>query len=562
VFAQSIFPQDRDDRIAAVRHDLAEAELLISRDTERARHLADRAYNESEEIGDRGLVGEALRVRADARHHSGLLEGALQDASQALAIFSVIHERRGQAESLRLLGTIETQLGNFHDATLYFEEGRDLALAGSYQDLLARFNYSLAVAHYRLLQPHEALAPAREFLQAADDMDAADRLWGRTLMANLCFMIAEQQTKRGRAEEARGSVEEALNYAREAVEIGGVTSPPEAMVEAWGTLAKAQALLGLTKKGAASLDKLNAAMEECDSALVRARGDLYRADIQAALGDSLSAIQFGMESLATFKRVGSTVEVCETLGRLAEFCERVGDIRAAFDYYKRYRDLDDELRTRAAERRSQILGRKLELEKARHEAELLKLRSEFLSQQNQTLQKMADKHLEDALHDQLTGLPNRRAFDKIVQEIESGQIWNGLQMSVAVCDIDHFKLVNDRHGHAVGDDVLKHFAAILEKAVRQGDFVARIGGEEFVILMRGVKGSSAIGACERIRTIVEKYNWAVVQPDLRLTTCIGVAWSDEASSVEALMEKADQSLYDAKRAGRNRVCFTAHGQSR
>lgn len=559
VFAHQFSSDDRESRIQAVRQSLAEAVQISATDLGAARHLTDRAYLEAEDIGDRHLVAEALRIRADIRYQSGLLEGALQDASQALAIFSVVHERYGQAESLRLLGTIETQLGNFHDATLYFEEGRDLAVAADDRPLLARFNFSLATAYYRLLQAHEALDPAREFLLAADDLELADRVNARTLMANICFLIADQKRKRNRPEEAQLSVEDALGFAREAVALVGQAGSPVRTIEAWGCLTKAQALLGQSSEARNSLAQLSGLVDACDSTLVRARGELYRAEVLAELGEQLPAIQSGMEALSAFKRVGSTVEVCETLGRLADYCERVGDIRAAFDYYKRYRDLDDELRTRAAERRSQILGRKLELEKARHEAELLKLRSDVLSQQNQTLQKMAEKHLEEALHDQLTGLPNRRSFDQTVEDIEAGEMRSGVPFSVAVCDIDHFKMVNDTFGHAVGDEVLKHFAAILESAVRHGDFVARIGGEEFVILMRGAKGAPAIGAGERIRTLVQQYDWSVVHADLRVTACIGIAWSDIPLSVETLMEKADQSLYDAKNAGRNRVCFTAHG---
>ena len=544
-------------RTDEIRRLIEEAVQLSFFDAQRARALADRAYFEAESLGDRPLVAHALQARAAAHYSMGHLEPALADGSQALAIFSVLPLKSGQAASLRLLGEIETQLGNFHDATLYFEEGRELATTLEDPDFLARFNYSLGLANLRLHQPLEGLPFAREFYTKAALLQPHDQFLARLLLANLCLQVAEHQMKRGRVQEAQTSLMEAHLFAQETAEIIPEQSGADATVEAWGILTKIQAMLLMRTEAIEGLTRLQDALKFVGQDMTRARGHLLEAEILAALGEHLPAIQSGMQALTLFQNSKSMVDVCETLGRLADYCEKVGDIRAAFDYYKRYRDMDDEIRTRSAERRSQLLSRKMDLERTRHEAEILKLKSELLSQQNVSLQQMADRHLEQALQDQLTGLPNRRAYDEMAERLEAGTQWPNLPISVVVCDIDHFKRVNDTHGHAIGDEVLQKFAEVLGHAVRDGDFVARIGGEEFVILMRGAFGQTAVGASNRIRMKIEQADWSSIHPDLRVTSCFGVASAEGERDMTVLLEQADRALYEAKNTGRNRVCFAA-----
>ena len=161
--------------------------------------------------------------------------------------------------------------------------------------------------------------------------------------------------------------------------------------------------------------------------------------------------------------------------------------------------------------------------------------------------------LEMALTDPLTGLYNQRYLRRHLSGlIESGQ---GRQLAVLMVDVDHFKLVNDRYGHASGDRALRLIADSLRINTRVFDSVARYGGEEFVVVMPGTGPTEATAAAERLRLAVEAVEFnAAVGMRLALTVSIGVACTPIATgSPELLLQAADTALYDAKRNGRNRV---------
>lgn len=158
-----------------------------------------------------------------------------------------------------------------------------------------------------------------------------------------------------------------------------------------------------------------------------------------------------------------------------------------------------------------------------------------------------------ALCDPLTSLPNRRALDRAVAKGLS----TGGPMMLMLVDIDHFRSVNDRFGHPVGDSVLKEVAKQLERRARKDDVVGRFGGGEFVVLIRGAPSHLAQAIAERYRLGLEEHNFAVAGGPPRITISVGVAVFDGSETIllsrEALLEVANQALYEAKRAGRNRV---------
>lgn len=163
-----------------------------------------------------------------------------------------------------------------------------------------------------------------------------------------------------------------------------------------------------------------------------------------------------------------------------------------------------------------------------------------------------------AATDPLTGLPNRRIFTAAYEDaLESGQ--GSLPQSyLALFDLDHFKRVNDRFGHATGDDVLRAFAAILRTNVRSDDTVARLGGEEFGVLFCGLSLAEAQEACERVRAQLAAAS--VIATDgspVGTTVSVGLAAVDADRSLEDALQAADAALYASKGAGRNRLSIAA-----
>jgi diguanylate cyclase (GGDEF)-like protein len=166
------------------------------------------------------------------------------------------------------------------------------------------------------------------------------------------------------------------------------------------------------------------------------------------------------------------------------------------------------------------------------------------------------KLLKIASHDALTGVLNARAYQAQCQlAIEAGAT-AGRGYSVLFVDLDHFKRVNDQHGHATGDRVLQAAAQALQKGVRHSDIVGRIGGEEFGVLLPHTDLDQALRVAEHLRHSIEQLQWpiGVDGQGLKITASMGVANSPDGQiSLQSLQQRADSAMYQAKAAGRNRV---------
>ncbi len=166
-----------------------------------------------------------------------------------------------------------------------------------------------------------------------------------------------------------------------------------------------------------------------------------------------------------------------------------------------------------------------------------------------------------AILDALTGAPNRRAFDAEIMHAALRVRRDKTRLGLALLDLDHFKQVNDTYGHAAGDALLRHFAAVVRETLRETDFFARIGGEEFALVVTDAGFDSIHLAAERIRAEVEQR--AMALPDgaaVRITVSAGTAVAEPGDGdVEALYRAADAALYRAKAHGRNQVERAAVG---
>jgi diguanylate cyclase (GGDEF)-like protein len=161
-------------------------------------------------------------------------------------------------------------------------------------------------------------------------------------------------------------------------------------------------------------------------------------------------------------------------------------------------------------------------------------------------------------HDALTGLLNRRAMEETLLLQMQRSRRTGEPFTVLMIDLDHFKTVNDRHGHAAGDRALKHTAAALKAELREVDAVGRFGGEEFLILMPGATVETALPVAERLRTALVVDAPAAEGATLLLSASIGIAqWREPAEEPSRLLMRADAALYDAKQRGRDCVVVDA-----
>lgn len=170
---------------------------------------------------------------------------------------------------------------------------------------------------------------------------------------------------------------------------------------------------------------------------------------------------------------------------------------------------------------------------------------------------------EQATTDSLTHLKNRRQFYTQAGQNLAACRRYGHDMSVLLLDIDHFKKVNDTYGHHAGDEVLVRIAQLLSAMAREGDTVARFGGEEFSILLPETKRLGAAVMGQRIRAVIESEEIVVEGRRIPVTVSIGVATlaAEDVESIDQLLNIADRRLYLAKNNGRNRICVSDDGRS-
>jgi two-component system cell cycle response regulator len=165
------------------------------------------------------------------------------------------------------------------------------------------------------------------------------------------------------------------------------------------------------------------------------------------------------------------------------------------------------------------------------------------------------ENLNMAVKDGLTDIYNRRYFDAHLKQMINSANETGELLMLVMLDIDHFKPINDKYGHQVGDEILKLFAVIIKNCTRLTDFAARYGGEEFALVLHSVKHDYVMNIAERIREEIEAKEFIIngLNEPIRLTASIGVGVYKSGQTIEEFIKVADNALYKAKNSGRNKV---------
>lgn len=259
---------------------------------------------------------------------------------------------------------------------------------------------------------------------------------------------------------------------------------------------------------------------------------------------------------------GINRNVTQTHRDLARTYAALGDHRLALEHFESYHELAmADIRDRSRQQ-LELHRWQLELELAREQARQERDRRKQLAESLAELGAMHEQlsaratQLEWYSHrDALTELANRRYFDeRLTREAERSRI-SGQAMSLLMIDLDDFKSVNDRFGHLIGDEVLRQSARLLESRTRRSDLCARLGGEEFAVLLTSDHDQEElVSVAEGLRAAFEQFDWTAVAAGLKVTVSLGAAAVAEVDHDPLrLLDLADRRLYAAKRAGRNRV---------
>ncbi|GGC86458.1 tetratricopeptide repeat-containing diguanylate cyclase [Undibacterium terreum] len=360
--------------------------------------------------------------------------------------------------------------------------------------------------------------------------------------ADSLVSLYEELREAGKAAEV-GMLDDAINFARQSLVYAHESGMVRIQLMANETLAHA-----LEERGEYSqaLQQLESSLHEL-SGLGFTKEEL---DIKVRIGALLirmdkipEAINSLVEARDVALRLGNYPHLSDLLKMMSSAQESCKDFAAALTVYKEFHAVTLKSRDQRAQISAQIFAAKMDLERVQQEAEAHKSRVNQLEDFNRTLRVQVHE-------DMLTGLPNRRALEDQMEQRLTGRTTN---ITFAMADIDFFKQVNDTHSHLVGDDVLRHVGALIRSCLRSGDMAARIGGEEFALVLDRTKEARSVEACNRIRKAIENYDWGVIAPGLRVTMSFGVTHIQTGDDLKGMMTRADSALYRAKRNGRNRV---------
>ncbi|HEY9392355.1 MAG TPA: diguanylate cyclase [Mycobacteriales bacterium] len=529
---------------------------------DRAVLAAEHAMLVAKRMGDQVWGGRALCARSMARRAQRDYEGALDDGVRAMRVLEKSGANGDRAWSQVSLGVLHHELGEDVGAHSYLHEGLGIGQADGNPRLEAAAMHTLG----RLAVRGGDYGRAYEY--GARALSLRRSHGGTTEIVESLALLAETSLSQWRDNEdvdedvvdalpllhrARGHLDEALalvwRYGNRNLEAVLLSDLGEVLVGA-----------GQPESVVALLEAVLPELSHIDN-----RAGLCR--LLATLGTAYTVIGEDDRALTTLDRALTVADESEVpalaqpLHRdLARVHERLGDLAQALAHHKAYHQA---LRRSAIARtveQSRLHAVRLEIEESRREAARLREEAASLRTKIQGLQLRSRQLDALAREDWLTGVANRRTLDQWLAEALALARTHLRPLAVALADIDHFKLINDRHSHQVGDVVLRETARILCRHVRRSDLVARYGGEEFVLAFPDATVVQAVMVCERIRVDVAQHEWSRIAPDLHVTISIGVADGMHAASAEDALAGADARMYRAKRDGRNAVHPTPYSQ--
>ena len=413
--------------------------------------------------------------------------------------------------SLSNIRDVEMKLGNFEQALKYGQDSLLLAKELQSHNRIANEEAALGTTHIKLAQKSLTTRSSN----AVEQFKTGIKLLGQ----------ARETEKRG--------------------PVHGLE------VDTFNVEAIALAELGQIAKAFITSDKALNAASHNDNPAATADSEKTRGWLYNKTGQFLESVAHYETALEIYQRLGMKDEVAHIHRELTDVCKARGQFNEALDHLEKFYVLDAQLRSEAAERRTQALAAKLDLEKVRHDAEMHRIRSEELSALNLQLQEQAVLLEKLAREDELTGLANRRRLEEFAVKAFADARQKGGSLCMAIADLDFFKKVNDRFGHSTGDDVMRVLGAVLRQLCPEGSLAARYGGEEFVLILPSTTAQEAYLLCEKVRVSLQNYDWKQFHPDLSVTISLGISDSQEAISHERLISMADLQLYNAKHSGRN-----------
>ena len=398
------------------------------------------------------------------------------------------------------------------------------------------------MVHEAMGDPRRGLEIGRQALLLSRTLydDAEARFAGLNNLGDTCLTVAKDQRAQGLS--ASHALQEALALVLESVAMARAQGH-----QFWELIARINLVSILIE-----LERHDDAQEQAGlvKGLARSQGSRYiemnndaqLAEVSRAEGHIDEAISMMDAQLADPEQ--DPALLIKLHRSLYEMHKASGRFEQALLHHQELHVLMLRMTIHRAGLQSQMLINTIEIEQAQHDAER--------SQLEARMERIRAEELDNEAHtDPLTRLPNRRALDRQLPPLIGNE--SAQPLCAAMIDLDHFKRVNDEHGHAMGDLVLTAMSNLLRAVTRDSDLAVRVGGEEFLLIFTNTSLAQAERVCERLLASVRDYDWATLAAGLTCTVSAGVSELKPFEVVSEWLARSDAALYAAKRGGRDRV---------
>lgn len=550
--------------------------------------LCELARERSQHLGYTAGLAWYWRETGSIHQTLGSLHTAKEYLQRAIEEFTTLGIRVGIASSLNILGHITAINGRLEESISLYREyvqvSRELGRRESEAIGLA----NIAETHLDLGQPWQALEVLLESKRVLEELqfNPAASAWTLGLIGRayrdlgdhkraLRCLIETQDLNR-----ASNDLHCETGTLAQIAEIHKSNGDLEAASEALNRALRLNATHGDQSQRAHLLnaqaelqrlgnDHLNATQSIAQAIEIALENNNRVAEINALI--ELAALEPERE-ITHLKRALEISQEITTLqhsakihGILCDKYQKAGRHALALEHLQAQQKIEQHLQRSETEHRIRNLSIQFEINEAERETQHERQRNRALEAANhenmrllETLRVQTGQLERLANEDALTSLANRRTLEHLLpREIERARRY-AHPISVAFADIDHFKMVNDRFGHAIGDLVLKRIAQIFLEQCRTMDVIARFGGEEFVLVLPETSLEAAVVVCERIRNQIQMHDWSSIRAGLEITMSFGMN-ADISLDANGMLDAADTQLYSAKQRGRNRVIWQLAG---
>ena len=497
--------------------------------------MAAAVLDQAREQGDGLLEACAATHIAWFCFQTGDIETGLRHAMAARRLFQTLGSKDGEAAAGAMAAWLLLEVGLSEEAAQ--EAVKAIAHLDGTSDpaVLAFATNVLGCVFWSCRQIEQALPLCLKAVSLAERTgDPVTTAWWRVNLAGVHAALGTQALGQGRAADAAADFAAAMTINQQALD--GARRSGDLWCQRLVLCNAAEYLCaaGRVEEAAAHLVLFDA-LPSADNRRSRTQYLFTKTGVLLQAGRAAEALPLCREALRLAVASGDIEAKTQSFRHMSAIHEHLGAYKEALDCFKQFFAANQMLAADNTQRLARIASVHYDTHSLRQQAEAAEAQVASLVQTVQS--------------DPLTGLPNRRAFDRML----AGLADLDRPYAIAIVDLDHFKRINDSFSHMVGDEVLKQVGAVLVACVRPGDLAARLGGEEFALVLDGIEATAADRLCEAVRRTLAELDWKRHHAELEVTASIGVAHGSEADTPAAVLALADRRLYQAKTRGRNRV---------